>query len=333
MYRTNHINPVLPGRPPVSSWRVYLSDNSRTAFCPLLISWRVIWRVDLQAVLDGVGLGAYPAGLVGCRADGTHHASCSYDLVVFDGSHSPPRVVQYGDRAVILYRGSLQESRTPSLAGYLSMNIIRDDSMELAPFLSGVVENRDALLTDLARSNLAEAILCAQRATIALEGSVDMGSCWQKCSSLYLGDAILALSGRLPTSHALAALRDVRGNRTGTLASTGTLGMERASSTLLTRMTESAAGLSGMVGGTPPEIIRLKAGALLAGSRIPDCYRYLCGVARQCLSATDSIRGGADVEYVAPMALDAERDAILVRGNAARVRGEASRMLEVLAHA
>ena len=287
--------------------------------------------MDLLAVLDGMGLGAYPAGLVGCRSDGTSYASCSYDLVVFDGSHSPPTVTRSGDKAVILYRGSLREPRMSSLAGYLSMNIVRDESMELAPFLSGVVKNRDTLLTDLARDNLAEAILCAERATMALEWSADMGSCWQKCSSLYLGDAILALNGYLPSSHALATLRNIRDNRTGVLVSTGTLGMERASSTLLARMTESAAGLSGMVGGTPPEIIRLKAGALLAESKIPDCYRYLCGVARNCLSVTGSVRAGEDVEYAARLAFDAERDAILVRGNAARVRSEASRILEAMA--
>lgn len=287
--------------------------------------------MDLLAVLDGMGLGAYPAGLVGCRSDGTSYASCSYDLVVFDGSHSPPTVTWSSDKAAILYRGSLREPRMSSLAGYLSMNIVRDESMELAPFLSEVEKNRDALLTNLARNNLVEAILCAERATVALERSVDMGSCWQKCSSLYLGDAILALNGHRPSSHALATLRDIRDNRTGILASVETLGMERTSSTLLARMIESATGFSGMVGGTPPEIIRLKAGALLARSKLPDCYRYLCGVARQCLSITSSVRAGEDVEYAARVALDAERDAILVRGNAARVRSEASRILEAMA--
>lgn len=287
--------------------------------------------VDLPAILEGMGLGAYPAGLVGCRSNGTNYASCVHDLVVFDGSDSPPTVMRSGGMAVILYRGSLRESRASCLAGYLSMSIIRDESMELAPFLSGVVKNRDTLLTDLARNNLTEAILCAERAAMALEWSVDMGSCWQKCASLYLGDAILALNGHLPSSHALAALRDIRDDHTGVLASTGTLGMERASRTLLARMTESAAGLSDMVGGVPPEIIRLKVGALLAGSKMPDCYRYLCGVSRGCLSVAGSVQIGKDIEYAARVAFDAERDAILVRGNAARVRSEADRILEALA--
>ena len=258
-----------------------------------------------------------------------HAESCAYDLVVFDAPVGQPDVVRSGDDTVILYGGALSEKRPAVLAGYLSMELVQDASMALASFLSALQARRDALFSDLARSSLAESMLCAGRAMAALNEPGDLGSCWQRCASLYLGDAILAINGHVSSSHSLQNLRRIRGARGEIPVLMDTLGLERASRTLLDRMIKSAIGLSELVGGVPAAIIRFKAESLLAGHRIPDCYHYLCSVSRTSLSIAHSKRiRGPSLEHAARVAFDVERDLGLVRSRAEMVRGAAGRLLE-----
>lgn len=308
------------------------AETATPAVCALILP-QAILAVGLADILAERGLGAHPAGLVGCRSTGMHAESCAYDLVVFDAPVGRPDVVRSGDDTVMLYGGTLLETRPAVLAGYLSMDLVQDTSMVLASFLSTLQPRRDMLLSDLARGNLAESMLCAGRATAALDEPGDMGSCWQRCASLYLGDAILAINGHVSSSHALQNLRRIRGTRGEISVSIDTLGLERASRTLLDRMIESAVGLSELVGGVPAAIIRFKAGAMLADHRIPDCYRYLCSVSRTSLLIAHSKRiGGPSLEHAARVAFDVERDLGLVRNRAEAVREAAGRLLEGMAH-
>ena len=300
----------------------------------ILILPQAILAVGLADILAERGLGAHPAGLVGCRSTGMHAESCAYDMVVFDAPVDRPDMVRSGDDTVILYGDTLLEKRPAVLAGYLSMNLVQDASMVLASFLSSLQPRRDALFSDLARGSLAESMLCAGRAMAALDEPGDLGSCWQRCASLYLGDAILAIHGHVSSSHALQNLRRIRGTRDEISISIDTLGLERASRTLLDRMIKWAVGLSDLVGGMPAAIIRFKAETMLADHRISDCYHYLCDVSRTSLSIAHSKRiRGPSLEYAARVAFDVERDLELVRSRAETVHEAAGRLLEEMAHA
>ena len=166
--------------------------------------------VDAAALLDGPDPAWDPVALAGCRLSGTASASCAYDLVVFDGSGRQPEVLRRADHTAIVYHASLNETGPAALVGYLDMKILRDSAMSLAPFLEDVRRRRDGLILSRIRDSAAESALCAQR---ALEASgADAASCWQKCATLYLSDAVLLSEGIPPSSHALDGLRHARGH-------------------------------------------------------------------------------------------------------------------------
>ena len=53
--------------------------------------------MDFQKILDTYSLGDFPAGLTGCRSDGTSHEFCEYDLTVFDERDELDTVIEYDD--------------------------------------------------------------------------------------------------------------------------------------------------------------------------------------------------------------------------------------------
>ena len=265
--------------------------------------------------------------MAGCRLAGAPSESCAYDLVVFDGSGQPPEVLRRANHTVIIHHISLDETRPAVLMGCLNMKILRDSAMRLAPFLEDVRRRSDKLILSCIRDCAAGSVLCAQRALE--ESGADTASCWQKCATLYLSDAVLLSEGILPSSHSLDGLRHTRDNVGAPALIHRSLGVERSTHSLLRRMEESAAGLSGMAG-TTPDVVRFKTAALLQDGRLTDCYLYLCGVGRDAMGRAGL---GADdrLMYMSRICLDAERDVERVRANAVEVREAAGGILRRLA--
>ena len=58
--------------------------------------------MDFQKILDTYSLGDFPAGLTGCRSDGTSHEFCEYDLTVFDERDELDTVIEYDDSFVCI---------------------------------------------------------------------------------------------------------------------------------------------------------------------------------------------------------------------------------------
>ena len=232
-----------------------------------------------------------------------HSRSCGYDVVVFDDTSHPPQILHHAAGTICLYHSSLRERNPGLLAGYLDMKIMRDGALGLASFLDYVRARRGGLLWDCARNCLVEAVLCAHR---SLESRGDAASCWQKCATTYLADAILALHSHTSSSHALGLLRGMRDGPGFDVIPTvvESLGVERASAILLRRMMLSAQGLSEMAE-THPYMVRYRADALLRDSRFADCYWYLCRTSRDCWTR---LRGDAAAESAARIAFDADRD-------------------------
>ena len=286
--------------------------------------------MDLTSVLDGLCPAGSPAALAGCRLDGTSSESCTHDLVVFDGSSEPPEMAQRGDGTAIIHHASLDETRPAVLIGFTNLRILRDDTMSLAPFLEDMRRRRDDLFVSCIRDAAAESVLCSQRALQS--DPVDVASCWQKCATLYLADAALLSYGRLPSSHALDGLRHARDGTDIPSLVSRSLGVERATPSLLARMCGSAAALSSMAGLMPSDVVKFKAMSLQRDGRLADCYYYLCRVGRDSAFAPGASAGDvATVRYASRISLDAERDATSVRRNALEVRAAGDRILEGLA--
>ena len=172
------------------------------------------------------------------------------------------------------------------------------------------------------RDNAAESLLYAHRAI----QETDMASCWLKCSALYLADAILFHNNRVPSSHALDGLRHaICDDRIPALIH-DSLGVERSTLTLLTRMTDATVGLVDVAGILSADVIRLKASSMICDGRLADCYYYLCHVARDCLSFMNN-NTDEMISYMLRLSMDTNQESVY--RNAMAIRDAADKMLSV----
>lgn len=282
--------------------------------------------VDPGAVLDEMGLGGFPAGLGGCRGAGRGFEACGLDVVVFDGRDCAPSPAERGGCALVIHHASLAESRTARLLFYDGLRVIRDESWELRMLLARIRERRAALFEDSSRGSLVDALLCCQRALGAGDEPAYLASCWQKCASFHLADAIAAASHAAPgPEHLLGVLRGLGGGAGRHVpVATGSTGMERATPTLLARMAESAAGLAGLAGTFPdPSTIRRMHAFFAGRSMLADCYFYLGHASRAGFAGAP-----VDAAHAARVALDAGADPAGARDQARLVRDACNAMLE-----
>lgn len=276
--------------------------------------------MDILKLLDSRGLLEHPAGLVGCHACGVHSESCGYDVVIFDEKRCASEIVSDGSENIMIHHGSLSESEPAMLAGYHAMNIIRDDTLLLASFINQIRQKRDVIFASCARDCLAESILCLARSDNASD--VKAASCLQKCASACAAEAVTYMAGHIPSSHMLDVMR--RSGSGAVPIIVESLGIERASSTLIARMANAASNLNALVGGTA-QMVRLRTTLLVQDRRLADCYLYLCRVGRSGkLAAPDNLTA----DYAAQMALDVEGDMIRVRKASCNIRNVVYRLLE-----
>ncbi len=289
--------------------------------------------MDLKRLLEGRGLDSFPAGLGGCRAAGTHFESCGYDVFVFD-ERSGHETVRYGDSYAVIRHASLSGNDPKVLLGYDGMHIIQDESWDLRMLVSRVQAKKPALFTNLARNNLIEALFCIQRTMKGIQASDAFAPFWQKCASYCLADAICLLNHRKPSpSHMLETLRLLPKNPINEHISsvTQTIGMERATTTLLERMLKSTIGFSDMVRAGVSGTIRSKYDFFLGNSMPTDCYFYLGYVNRQNF---ERIKGTLDERrdlfHVLRTAFDTGADSGLLEEQAGLIKTSCNSILETV---
>ena len=267
--------------------------------------------VDLKKLLADNGLGLYPAGLGGCRVAGINFDSCGHDIFVFDGK-SGHEVVWHGKSYVVIRHASMYAHSSGDLLACDGIRIIQDESWDLKMHTSAVQAKRSVLFVDLARDRLIEALFCTRRALNAIDASDVFAPFWQKCASYCLADAICLLNYRLPSpSHMLDLFRTFPKNSVNEHISsvTQTIGMERATPTLLDRMLKSTIGFSDIIRPSDSKIIRSKYEFFLRNSMPTDCYFYLGYVNRQNFEEIkDDLSRRRDLFHILKTAFDAGAD-------------------------
>ena len=330
-----------------------------------------------------------PVGLGGCRAH--NHTSfdvCSYDVVVFDGDVSGRhhRTMPCNGKTVSVWHASLLESESSRLLQYGQMQVLRDESWDLRALIRRVGARRDALYRDHARNSIFQSLFCCQKVRQvcnkgaqndqytpssekhASKNDIVSASCWQKCASFYLADAICAFDKKIPgPSHKLDALRNMSETRVNghITAILDTIGMERATPTLLGRMAISTAGfadhadaahITGASKDTPsvafaakhdkaglPEntadnnspargmqsgIILSKYRYFISESLLSDCYFYLAYTNMKNMSAlSKALYVTPDLWHILRVALDAEGDIHATMQNADRIASSCRMLL------
>jgi hypothetical protein len=294
--------------------------------------------MDLKKLVEEQRLSNFPIGLGGCRISDFHFDSCEYNIVVFDGKSEPEKIIKSGDEFVILHHASLSETMSQKLLQYDKLQIIQDESWDLRMLLSKINEKRSSLFTDFAKNCLIESMFCCQKTKEAIQTSDVFAPCWQKCASYYLADAISSLNHQRPSpSHMLDLLRKLKKSSINEYISvaTQTVGIERATPTLLERMLKSTIGFSDLVEkNSHSQIIQQKHSFFIKNSMLSDCYFYFGYINKEnFIKIKNTLNREQDLIHILKIAFDIEADSNLLLQQAELVQKSCNEILEIISRA
>ena len=291
--------------------------------------------MDLKKFIKDQAFSDFPIGLGGCRTLDYSFDSCDYDLMVFDENSSDKQIVSFENNLITVHHASLFETNTKKLLQYDKLNILQDDSWNLKILLSKISGKRNSLFSDSAKNSLIESLFCCQKTKDAIQTDDIFAACWQKCASYYLADAISSLN-QSPSSpsHTLDSLRkfeksSINNHISGILQ---TIGIERATPTLLERMLKSTIGFSDLVEkNNHSQLIQQKYNYFLKNSMLSDCYFYLGYLNKDnFIKIKDNLNRQQDLIHLLKIAFDIESDSNLLQQQAKTIQTSCNDILEIL---
>ena len=294
--------------------------------------------MEIQKFIEENELSGFPIGLGGCRISDLSFDSCDYDIFIFDGKPEPAKIVQYGDEFVTIHHASLSETNSEKLLQYYQLQILQDESWDLRMMLSKIEEKHTSLFSDFAKNCLIESQFCCQKTNNAIESSDVFAPCWQKCATFYLANAISSINHlRASPSHMLDSLRKLKKNTINEHISivTQTVGIERATPTLLERMLKSTIGFSDLIEkNNHSKTIQQKHDFFVKNSMLSDCYFYLGYVNKEnFVKIKDTLNREQDLIHILKVAFDVEADSNLLEQQSALVQKSCNDVLEILSSA
>ena len=291
--------------------------------------------MDLKKFIEAQGLTDFPIGLGGCRTAGCFFDSCDYDLMVFDENSSDKQIIAFDDSLITIHHSSLSETNTKKLLQYDKLDVLQDDSWNLKILLSTISEKRDSLFSDSAKNSLIESLFCCQKTKDAIQTNDIFAACWQKCASYYLADSLSSFNHSPSSpSHTLNSLRkfkksSINNHISGILE---TIGIERATPTLLERMLKSTIGFSDLVEkNNHSQMIQQKYNYFLKNSMLSDCYFYLVYVNKEnFIKIKDNLNREQDLIHILKIAFDIEADSNLLQQYVETIQTSCNDILEVI---
>jgi len=221
----------------------------------------------------------YPVGLGGCHAEQINLDCCVHDITIFDQSGIPESVIEKDSQFFKIHHCTLTENRVEILIQLHHMQILYDEQWELKMFLAKIREKHESILKAFTKSSIIESQICLTKAKNVLDKSDPFVSSWIKSAGYFLVDAILSLNNYRPSpSHMLDILRNLKSNQINEMLPIvlDSLGLERATPSLLRRMSKSTVGLSDLVEkNNNSKIIQHKINCFLDKSLFSDCYFYI----------------------------------------------------------
>ena len=291
--------------------------------------------MDLKKFIEAQGLTDFPIGLGGCRTAGCFFDSCDYDLMVFDENSSDKQIIAFDNNLITIHHSSLSETNTKKLLQYDGLDVIQDDSWNLKILLSTISEKRNSLFSDSAKNSLIESLFCCQKTKDAIQTNDVFAACWQKCASYYLADSLSSFN-QIPSSpsHTLDSLRkskksSINNHISGILE---TIGIERATPTLLERMLKSTIGFSDLVeNNNHSQLIKQKYDYFLKNSMLSDCYFYLVYVNKEnFIKIKDNLNKEQDLIHILKIAFDIEADSNLLQQHIEKIQTSCNDILEII---
>ena len=290
--------------------------------------------MDFKKFIQNQGLSDFPIGLGGCRNLDNFFDSCDYDLMIFDEHSSNDEIVSFENNMITIHHASLSETNTKKLLQYDKLNVLQDDSWNLKIFLSKISEKRNSLFSDFAKNSLIESIFCCQKTKDAVLSGDVFAACWQKCASYYLADAISSLNKNPSSpSHMIDSLRKFEKTSINNHISNvlQTIGIERATPTLLERMLKSSIGFSDLIeNNNHSELIQKKYDYFLNNSMLSDCYFYLGYINKEnFIHIKDELNRRSDLIHLLKIAFDIESDSNLLLQQAETIQTSCNDILEI----
>jgi hypothetical protein len=294
--------------------------------------------MDVKKFIENYELSDYPIGLGGCRISDLHFDSCDYDVIIFDEKSEQEKIAQFDNALVMIHHASLSETRSNKLLQYDKLQIIRDESWDLQMLLSKIREKHAFLFSDFAKNCLIESLFCCQKTKESIQTSDVFAPCWQKCATYYLADAISSINHQLSSpSHMLDSFRKLEKNPINENISivTQTVGIERATPTLLERMLKSTIGFSDLIEkNNHSKIIQQKYDFFIKNSMLSDCYFYLGYVNKEnFIKIKDTINREQDLIHILKVAFDVEADTNLLQQQSDFIQKSCNDILEIISSA
>ena len=265
--------------------------------------------MNLDEIIKIIGQNNSPIALGGYDADDFDIDCNIHNLVLFDGKDISDEIITHESKTLKISHGTLSETNPESLIHYQNLEIIQDPEWELKMFVSKIKEKKDVLFLASSKNALVESQLSLSKAKNALEHDDPFVSCWIKCAITSLIDSILLQNNILPYSaQALSLIRNLKQKNTNQFVDKiiAESGIERATSSLLSRMLKSSSGFSDMIENNQnSSIIEKKANYLIQNSLFADCYLYLIYQNRNNFyKIKDSLDKNSDKIHVLKTAFD-----------------------------
>ena len=267
-------------------------------------------REDILSILPTT---SFPVGLGGCYVDQANFDCCVYDITIFDGTDNQESIIENDSKFFKIHHHSLSETNVEFLIQFQNMQILSDEQWELQMFLDKIKQRQESIFNVFTKNSIIESQICLTKATNGLNKSDPFIPVWIKCAAYFLTDAIIALNKCRPSpTHMLSTLRNFKPNKINETLSIilDSIGLERATSSLLERMLKSGIGLSDLIEkNNNSKIIETKVNCLIEKSLFADCYFYIGYVDRKNLyTIKDSLDKHPEVIHILKTGFDLEYD-------------------------
>ena len=288
--------------------------------------------MEYKKILEKLSIESSPVGMGGCKNHGPSYDCCEYDITIFDGKKENESFLEHDGIFYHIYHGILQETSPEILLQYDDMTILLDEQWELSMLLSKIKEKREQIFNAYIKNCLVEAGVCIAKAKHGLN-SDPYSSSWVKCAAYFLADAVSALNSHRPSPvHMLKILRELPKNKTNETISviTDSIGIERSTSSLLSRMLKSTIGFSDLIEGNfHSKIISRKYNYLIENSLFSDCYFYLGYINRNNFIKVPDLHRKPELIHLLKTGFDLESDTTKTESEANKLHQATNHLLSL----
>jgi hypothetical protein len=292
----------------------------------------MIFDLEAKNILEKLSIENCPVGMGGCKSQGSSYDCCEYDITIFDGKKQKESFIEFDGIFYHIYHGTLQETSPDILLQYDGMTILLDEQWELRMLLSKIKEKKEQIFNVYIKNCLVEASVCITKTKNGLNTD-PYSSSWLKCAAYFLADAISVLNFHRPSPvHMLKMLRESNKNKINELISpiTESIGIERATPSLLSRMLKSTMGFSDLIeDNSHSKIISQKYRYMINNSLFSDCYFYLGYINRNNFIKIQDLHRKPELIHILKTGFDLESDITKIESEANKLHKSTNYLLSL----